>query len=79
MPSPKLPELAAVSCLFFIFLVPFAGAGIALMNAGLGRSRSAGHMMMSSLCAFAVAGLAYFACGFAVQGYIGGSGHVLAL
>lgn len=77
MPTPKLTDLAAVSCLFFIFLVPLAGAGIALMNAGLGRSRSAGHTMMASLCVLAVAGLAYFVCGFAVQGYIGRAGHAL--
>ena len=43
----------------FHFSVPFAAAGLALMNVGLGRSRSAGHMMMASLCALAVAGLAY--------------------
>ena len=49
------------------------------MNVGLGRSRSAGHMMMASLTALAVAALAYFICGFAWQGFIGGPGHVLNL
>ncbi len=79
MPAPRLTEVTTVACLFFIFLVPFAAAGLALMNVGLGRSRSAGHMMMASLCALAVAGLAYFVCGFAWQGFIGGPGHILTL
>lgn len=79
MPAPRLTEVATVACLFFIFLVPFAAAGLALMNVGLGRSRSAGHMMMASLCALAVAGLAYFVCGFAWEGFIGRPGHVFTL
>ncbi len=77
MPAPKLTEATTVACLFFIFLVPLAAAGLALMNVGLGRTRSAGHMMMASLCVLAVAGLAYFICGFSVQGFIGGSGYAL--
>jgi Amt family ammonium transporter len=79
MTSQKLPELTTLACIFFIFLVPFAAAGLALMNVGLGRSRSAGHMMMASLCALAVAGIAYFVIGFAWQGAIGGSAHSLRL
>jgi Amt family ammonium transporter len=79
MPAPKLTEVTTVACLFFIFLVPLAGAGLALMNVGLGRTRSAGHMMMASLLALAVAGIAYFVCGFAWQGFIGGPAHVFSL
>ncbi len=79
MLAPKLTEVTTVACLFFTFLVPLAAAGLAVMNVGLGRSRSAGHMMMASLCALAVAGLAYFVCGFAWQGFIGSPGHVLTL
>ena len=79
MPDATLSEVSTIACLFFIFLVPFAAAGIAIMNVGLGRTRSAGHMMMASLCAFAVAGLAYFVCGFGWQGFIGGPGYFLNL
>ncbi|HEV2523040.1 MAG TPA: hypothetical protein VGT24_11720 [Candidatus Acidoferrales bacterium] len=79
MPSPRSNEIATASCVFFIFLVPMAGAGLALINAGLGRSRSSGHMMMASLSAVAVAALAYFVCGFAWQGYVGGPAHLLTL
>ena len=61
--------LSSALSLAGIFLVPLAIAGLALTNAGLGRSRSAAHAMTSSLCAVAVAGLAYFTCGFRLQGY----------
>src|ERR1700739_3847493 len=79
MPAPRLSEATIVACLAFIFLVPLALAGIAIMNVGLGRTRSAGHMMMASLCSLAVAALAYFVCGFSVQGYIGLPSHSFLL
>jgi ammonium transporter, Amt family len=62
-------RLAFALCLTFILLVPLAIAGMALINTGLGRSRSAAHAMTSSLCVICVAVLVYFAWGFAVQGY----------
>jgi ammonium transporter, Amt family len=74
-----MPDTTAVLCLLFIFLVPFAAAGLALINAGLGRSRSAAHAMMSSLCVLSVAALAYFACGFAWQGFAGGAAHAITI
>jgi len=77
--TPVLPDTTTVLCIFFIFLVPFAGAGLTLINAGLGRSRSAAHLMMSSLCVVSIAALAYFICGFAWQGFIGMPAHVLTV
>jgi Amt family ammonium transporter len=78
MPSGAgIPDAAMMACLFFIFLVPLAGAGISLINAGLGRSRNAGHMMMASVCTLSIAAIAYFVCGFAWQGFIGMPGHCL--
>lgn len=59
-------------CLLFILLVPFAGAGLAIINSGLGRSRNAAHMMLSSLCVFALAAVVFFVIGFAFAGYPGG-------
>src|ERR1700688_4406979 len=79
MPASGLTEIAMITCLFCIFLVPLAAAGLALINAGLGRSHSAAHIMMASLSALAVAGLVYFACGFSWQGFIGRPGHILML
>jgi len=52
---------ASVLCLFFVFLVPLAPAGLSLINTGLGRSRSAAHAMLASLCVMAVAAIAYAA------------------
>jgi Amt family ammonium transporter len=62
-------QLAFALCLTFILLVPFAIAGLALINTGLGRSRSAAHAMTASLCVISVAVLVYFAWGDAIQAY----------
>jgi ammonium transporter, Amt family len=70
-PPASLPDLAAAICALCILLVPLAGAGLALVNVGLGRSRNAAHAMMSSLCVLAVAAAAYFICGFSWQGFPG--------
>ena len=66
-PGPGLSETTTAICALLIFLVPFAAAGLALINAGLGRSRSAAHSMLSSLSILAVAVLIYFLCGFSWQ------------
>jgi Amt family ammonium transporter len=58
-----------------VLLVPFAIAGLALMNAGLGRSRNAAHQLLSTLCAVSVAAAAYFLCGYAFQGAPGSSSY----
>jgi Amt family ammonium transporter len=79
LPAPALSETGMVFCALSILLVPFAIAGLSLINTGLGRSRSAAHLMLSSLCVIAVAALAYFVCGFAWQGIAGQPSHVLAV
>src|SRR5258708_4351965 len=63
------PLVTFALCLVLILLVPFAIAGLALINTGMGRSRSAAHTMTSSLCVICVAMFVYFVWGFAVQGY----------
>jgi ammonium transporter, Amt family len=70
--------VAAVASLC-ILLAPLALAGLAMANAGLGRSRSASHAMLSALCVMGVAALAWFVCGFAWQGYPGRPGHTIAV
>jgi Amt family ammonium transporter len=67
---------AMTLCLLFSLLVPLAGLGLASINAGLGRSRSAAHVMLASLSVMAVAALVYFVCGFAWQGFPGLPAHV---
>ena len=70
---------AGALCLVSILLVPFAMAGLAVMNSGLGRSRSAAHVMLASLCAISVAAIVYVVCGFSWDGFAGGPAHVLLL
>ncbi len=62
---------STILCILSILLVPFAAAGLALINTGLGRSRSAAHTMMATLCIMAVAALAFGVCGFAWDSYTG--------
>ena len=52
-------------CLAAIFIAPLAGAGLAMMNSGLGRSRSAAHTMLSSMLLMSAGALAYLICGAA--------------
>lgn len=73
--APAPSEAATALVLACLLLVPLAIAGIALVNTGLGRSRSASHAMLTSLCAVSVAVAAYFVCGFAIQGFAGGPAH----
>src|SRR5690348_8489650 len=79
MSLSALPETTTALCILLILLVPLAGAGLALINTGLGRSRSAAHSMMAALCVIAIAALVYFACGFAWQGFIGRPAHNLMI
>jgi len=74
-----MTEAATALCILFILLSPFAIAGLALINSGLIRSRSAAHSMMAALCAVAIAAGMYFVCGFAVAGYSGGPAHACGL
>ena len=66
----------AIVCLL---IAPLAAAGIALINAGLGRVRNAAHSMMAALCAVAAAACAYFILGRSIQGEAGAAAHVLSL
>lgn len=69
--------LASVICVICMLLIPLAAVGLALVNAGLGRSRAAAHTMIASLCVFSVAVIMYFICGFGFQGFAGAPSHVL--
>ena len=52
-------ELSFGLCLVFILLVPFAIAGLSLINVGLGRSRNAAHFMTVSLLALGLSILVF--------------------
>jgi ammonium transporter, Amt family len=76
---PSLSETSATLCVVLILLVPLAGAGLALVNTGLARSRSAAHVMLASLCVFAIAAMVYVIFGFSWQGAPGRPAHVLMI
>ena len=76
-PAPALSDITAASCFLCILLAPCAAAGLALMNAGLGRSRNVAHSLLGALTVTATAAVAYFAVGAAWQGYAGGPGHAV--
>lgn len=48
-----------------------------MVNAGLGRTRSAAHAMVGSLCVVGVAALTFVIVGFSWQGVPGGPAHVV--
>jgi ammonium transporter, Amt family len=75
----SLSESSAAFCFLLILLVPLAGAGLALINSGLGRSRSAAHAMLASLCVVSVAAIVYLIVGLSWQGVAGGPAHHLMI
>ncbi len=62
-----------------VLLTPLAAAGLMLVNTGLGRSRNAAHLVLSSVAVFGVAALLFFVCGFSIAGYAGGPAHTLLI
>src|SRR4029077_17742707 len=75
--SVLMPITEIVLIIVLILLTPFTIAGLSLINTGLGRSRSAAHSLLASLCIFAVAAGVYVVCGFAWQGYSGAPTHTI--
>jgi Amt family ammonium transporter len=67
--------LAAASLL----IAPLAGAGLALINTGLGRSRNAAHAMLSALCAASLAAFVYFVAGRCWQASVSEPSHTFLL
>jgi Amt family ammonium transporter len=61
-------DSGVVLCLGCTLLIPIAIAGLALMYAGLGRSKNAAHLLVSTLSVLSIAMAAYFVCGYAFQG-----------
>ena len=78
-PLASLSDASAVLCALLVLMVPMACVGLALVNTGLGRARSAAHAMLSSLCVCSVAAIVYVIIGFSFQGTPGGQAHVFAI
>jgi ammonium transporter, Amt family len=67
--------MTLVLSLLCILLSPLAAAGLALIHQGLGRSRSAAHAMLATLCALAVAAIVFVLVGASWAGYASGAFH----
>ncbi len=72
-----MPITETILVIVLILLVPFAIAGISLINSGLGRSRSAAHLLLSALCICGAAAAAYLVFGFAWQGTTATPAHFI--
>jgi len=70
-PTLPLPESAEAVCFAAILLIPCALAGLALINAGLVRSRAAAHSLLTALCVAGTAAIVWSAVGAAWEGFIG--------
>jgi len=65
-------------CLLCVMLMPLAAAGLALIHQGLGRSRSAAHAMLGTLCALGISAIVFVMFGSAWAGFAGGAAHSFA-
>jgi len=71
--------MSLITCLLCILLVPLATAGLALIHQGLGRSRSAAHAMLATLCGLSVAAIVFVLVGSSLAGFAGGHSHTILL
>ena len=72
--TPILSESSFVLTLALLLLAPLAIAGVALINTGLGRSRSAAQSLLGSVAILAVAVLVFALAGATLTGTPGGAG-----
>jgi len=71
--------MTADFCLLCILLIPLAATGLALIHQGLGRSRSAAHAMLATLCSLAIAAIVFALVGSSWMGFTSGLAHTLHL
>ena len=73
--QPVFSEATFALVLALLLLAPLAIAGVALINTGLGRSRSAAQSLLGSLAIVAVTVIVFALIGATFTGSIGGTGH----
>lgn len=74
-----LSEAAFALTFGLLLLAPLALAGVALINTGLGRSRSAAQALLGNLAIVSVAAIVFALAGAALAGMPGGAGHTFWL
>lgn len=72
-----LSDSASAFCALLIVIVPLAPIGLAFLNTGLTRSRSAAQSLLGSLCLMAVAGISFFVVGYCWESFAGAPSHVV--
>src|SRR5208282_5336473 len=70
-PVPAMSDAAFALTLGLLLLAPMAIAGVALINTGLGRSRSAAQAMLGNLALIAVAAIVFAFVGASFTGSLG--------
>ena len=78
-PIQPISEAAFALTLALLLLAPLAIAGVALINTGLGRSRSAAQALLGSLAILAVSAIVFALVGATIVGSAGAAGHSLQL
>jgi Amt family ammonium transporter len=77
--QPVLSDTTFVLVLVLLLLAPLAVAGLALINTGLGRSRSAAQSLLGDLAIVAVTVIVFALVGATLTGSIGGASRVFHL
>jgi len=73
-----MPDSVFALTLALLILSPMAVAGVALINTGLGRSRSAAQALLGNLAIIAVTAIVFAVIGSSFAGSLpGGAGHIL--
>jgi len=77
---PVMSDAVFALTLVLLLLSPMAIAGLALINAGLGRSRSAAQALLGNLAIVAVTVIVFAVAGAAFAGCLpGGTGHIFQM
>jgi Amt family ammonium transporter len=78
--APVMSDATFALCLVLLLLAPLAIAGVALINTGLGRSRSAAQAILGNLAVVAVAAIVFALVGATLTGNVSdGAAHIFHL
>jgi Amt family ammonium transporter len=78
--APVMSEATFALCLVLLLLAPLAIAGVALINTGLGRSRSAAQAILGNLAVVATAAIVFALVGATFTGNLpSGAAHIFHL
>jgi ammonium transporter, Amt family len=75
--APPLSEAAAAFTLVLLLLAPLTLAGLAFINNGLGRSRSAAQALLGNLSLLAVAAVVFAVAGAGIAGNLSTASHAM--